>query len=193
MILSQARIDMFRWFIVQARPNCEKSVALNLKARIAEQGLSDCFGDILVPCEEVQQMKNGQKRTSTRNFFPGYVLVQIQAGDNPAPEISIECWHVVKSTPKVLGFIGGSGERPLPMSDKEAAAILDQVKKSEGKPTYAVEFVPHQKIKIVQGPFADFDGVVQSVDYEKGMVKADVLVFGRSTPVDFALDHIKAA
>lgn len=154
-----------------------------LKERIELKGMEASFGEVLVPTEEVVEMKDGKKRKSERKFYPGYVLVQMEMND--------DTWHLVKSTPKVLGFIGGTADRPAPISDKEAEAILRRVESGVDKPKPKTLFEAGEVVRVIEGPFADFNGVVEEVDYEKSRVKVAVLIFGRSTPVDLEFSQIE--
>lgn len=154
----------------------------SLEERIQRLGMDDYFGDILVPAEEVVEMRVGEKRKSQRKFFPGYVLVQMELND--------DTWHLVKSTPRVLGFIGGTADRPAPISDKEARTILDRMEEGVSKPKPKVLYEPGEVVRVIEGPFADFSGVVEEVDYEKSKIKVSVLIFGRSTPVDLNFDQV---
>lgn len=174
-----------RWYVVQASSNYEAKVKKSLLERIALAGMEDKFGDILVPTEEVVEMRAGQKRKSERKFFPGYVLINM-AMDN-------EAWHLVRKTPRVSGFVGGTNERPAPLSNKEAQAIIDQMESGVDKPKPKVVFEPGEVIRVVDGPFADFDGVVEEVDYEKSQLKVSVQIFGRSTPVDLDFSQVAKA
>ena len=184
----------FRWYVVQARVNAEKSVAEALRGRIVQFNLQSEFGDVLVPSEELVELRNGQKRKSDRKFFPGYVLVQIATNASEGiPRISSEAWHLVRETSKVTGFIGGTAERPLPISDKEADKILSRVEQAEAKPTLKSNYEKGQTVRIVEGPFNDFNGVVVSADPDKAVVRVAVLVFGRATEVDFAVNQVEAA
>ena len=169
-----------RWYVVHAYSNFENKVKQTLEERIEREGLQSHFGKILVPTEEVVEMRMGQQRKSDRKFFPGYVLVQM--------ELSDETWHLVKDTPKVLGFIGGTSDRPAPISDKEANAILSKVEEGTNKPRPKFLFEAGEVVRIVDGPFKDFNGSIEEVNYEKSKLKVSVLIFGRSTPVelDFA-------
>lgn len=186
--------DNLRWYVVQARSNFEKSVSKALRERIARMELGSLFGEILVPSEDVVDMKDGQKRKTERKFFPGYVLVQIATEFHDGlPRISSEAWHVVRETPKVSGFIGGVGDRPLPISDQEANRILDRVEAAEKKPTPTRLFEKGQMVRVTEGPFNDFNGVVEDADYDKGTVRVAVLVFGRATAVDFAVGQVEKA
>jgi transcriptional antiterminator NusG len=143
------------------------------------------FGDVLVPTEEVVEMKGGQKRRSDRKFFPGYVLVEMEMTD--------ETWHLVKDVPKVMGFIGGTADRPAPISQKEADAILNRVQEGADKPRPKVLFEPGEMVRVVDGPFNDFNGVVEEVDYDKSRLKVAVLIFGRSTPVELEFHQVEKA
>lgn len=184
----------YRWFIVQSRSNFEKSVAQAIRDRVVQHGLEDQFGEILVPSEEVVEMKDGQKRKSERKFFPGYVLVQIAVvQDGVLPRISNEAWHLVKETNKVSGFIGGNADRPLPIDEKEANRILSRVAVAADKPAPKTLFEVGQTVRVTDGPFNDFNGVVEAVDYDKARVKVAVLVFGRATPLDLAIGQVEAA
>jgi transcriptional antiterminator NusG len=150
---------------------------------VRRAGLEDYFGPVLVPTEEVVEMRNGQQRKSERKFFPGYVLVNMEMTD--------ETWHLVKSVPKVMGFIGGSGDRPAPIPDKQAEVLLQRVQEGVEKPRPKVLYEPGEVVRVVDGPFTDFNGVVEDVDYEKSRVKVSVLIFGRSTPVDLAFSQVE--
>lgn len=182
------------WYVVQARSGFEKSVAQALRDRVARLELSEQFGEILVPSEDVVEMRDGQKRRSERKFFPGYVLVQIASTEaGGIPRISSEAWHLVKETPKVSGFIGGTADRPLPIQESEANKILSRVSSAAEKPAPKVLFETNQSVRIKEGPFEDFNGIVKDVDYDKSTVKIDVLVFGRATTVEFPITQIEAA
>lgn len=172
-----------RWYVVQSQSNFENKVKLALQERITREGLENFFGQILIPTEEVVEMKMGQQRKSERKFFPGYVLVQM--------ELTNETWHLVKDTPKVLGFIGGTSDRPAPITEKEANAILNRVEDSINKPRHKVLFEAGEVIRIVDGPFKDFNGEVEEVLYEKSKLKVAVLIFGRATPVELNFDQVE--
>ncbi|MGD8673021.1 MAG: transcription termination/antitermination protein NusG, partial [Thiogranum sp.] len=146
-------------------------------------GMQDKFGEIMVPTEEVVEMREGQKRRSERKFFPGYVLVQMDMDD--------DTWHLVKEVPKVLGFIGGTSDRPAPITDKEADAILQRVQEGAEKPRPKVLFEPGEVIRVIDGPFNDFNGVVEEVNYEKSKLRVAVMIFGRSTPVDLEFSQVE--
>lgn len=171
------------WYVVHAYSQYENQVKKSLQEHIKRHGMEDYFGDILVPTEEVVEVKEGQRRTTERKFFPGYVLVQMEMND--------ETWHLVKDVPKVLGFIGGTANRPAPISDKEAAAILNRVEESVEKPRPKTLFEPGQEVRVTDGPFADFNGVVEEVNYEKNRLRVAVMIFGRSTPVDLDFSQVE--
>jgi transcription termination/antitermination protein NusG len=174
-----------RWYVVHAYSQYENSVKKALVERIARANLNDKFGDILVPTEEVVEIRDGVKRMTERKFFPGYVLVQM--------EMSEDTWHLVKSTPKVLGFIGGTPDKPAPITDKEANAILNRVEESVEKPKPKTLYEPGEGVRVVDGPFADFSGVVEEVNYEKNRLRVAVLIFGRSTPVELEFSQVEKA
>jgi transcriptional antiterminator NusG len=172
-----------RWYVVHAYSGFESQVQRSLKERIERYGMQDKFGEILVPTEEVVEMRAGQQRRSERKFFPGYVLVHMEMTD--------DTWHLVKDVPKVMGFIGGTGDRPAPISDKEANAILQRMQEGVEKPRPKVLFEPGEVVRVVDGPFNDFTGVVEDVDYDKSRLKVSVLIFGRSTPVDLGFGQVE--
>jgi transcriptional antiterminator NusG len=172
-----------RWYVVHAYSGFESQVQRSLKERIERCGMQDKFGEILVPTEEVVEMRAGQQRRSERKFFPGYVLVQMEMTD--------DTWHLVKDVPKVMGFIGGTGDRPAPISDREANAILQRMQEGVEKPRPKVLFEPSEVVRVTDGPFNDFTGVVEEVDYDKSRLKVSVLIFGRSTPVDLEFGQVE--
>ena len=172
-----------RWYIVHAYSNFEHKVKASLEERIKLMGLEDKFGDILVPTEEVVEMKEGSKRRSERKFFPGYVLVQMEMDD--------ETWHLVKEVPKVLGFIGGSSDKPAPITEKEADQILNRVQEGVDKPRPKVLFEPGEVVRVTDGPFNDFSGVVEQVNYDKNRIKVGVQILGRSTPVELDFGQVE--
>ncbi len=174
-----------RWYVVHTYSGFEKSVARSLQDHIRNTGMQEKFGEILVPTEEVVEMKSGQKRTSERKFFPGYVLVKMDMDENT--------WHLVKNVPKVTGFLGGSGMRPTPITDKEAQAILKQVQEGVEKPRPKFSFEPGEMVRIKEGPFADFNGTVEDVNYEKNKLKVTVSIFGRMTPVELEFGQVEKA
>ena len=172
-----------RWYVIHAYSGYEKQVKRSLEDRIERAAMEDLFGDVLVPTEEVVEMKGGQKRRSDRKFFPGYVLVEMEMTD--------DTWHLVKDVPKVMGFIGGTAERPAPISQKEADAILNRLQEGVDKPSPKVLFEPGEMVRVVDGPFNDFSGVVEDVDYDKSRLKVAVLIFGRSTPVELEFHQVE--
>lgn len=172
-----------RWYVVHAYSGFEKHVMRTLSERIALEGMEDRFGEILVPTEEVVEMRDGKKRKSERKFYPGYVLVQMEMDD--------ATWHLVKNTPRVLGFIGGTKDKPAPITEREAEAILRRVESGADKPKPKTLFEPGEVVRVVEGPFADFNGVVEEVDYDKSRVKVAVLIFGRSTPVELEFGQVE--
>ena len=172
-----------RWYVVHAYSNFEKKVRSSLQDRIKLNGLEEHFGKILVPTEEIVEMKDGKKRSSERKFFPGYVLVEMELND--------ETWHLVKSVPKVLGFIGGSSDRPAPITEEEANFILSRVEEGVDKPRPKVLFEPGEVVRVVDGPFNDFNGVVETVNYDKSRLRVAVQILGRSTPVELDFTQVE--
>lgn len=172
-----------RWYVVHAYSNFENQVKKSLEERIIRSGLSDFFGKILVPTEEVIEMRMGQQRRSERKFFPGYVLVQMELND--------ETWHLVRDVPRVLGFIGGTPDKPAPITEREAEAILGRVADGANKPRPKTLFEVGEVVRIVNGPFKDFNGVVEEVNYEKSRLRLSVLIFGRSTPVELDFGEVE--
>jgi transcriptional antiterminator NusG len=172
-----------RWYVVHAYSGFEAQVKRSLEERIKRYEMESLFDQILVPTEEVVEMRAGQQRRSERKFFPGYVLVQMEMTD--------DTWHLVKDVPKVMGFIGGTADRPAPISDREADVILQRVQDGIEKPRPKVLFEPGEVVRVVDGPFNDFNGVVEEVDYEKSRLKVSVLIFGRSTPVDLEFGQVE--
>jgi len=182
------------WYVVHAYSNFEHKVASSLKERIKLHGLDDKFGEVLVPTEEVVEMRAGQKRKSERKFFPGYVLVQIEThGEGGGLRIDDESWHLVKETSKVMGFIGGTADRPLPIKDSEADHILQRVQDGVEKPRPKVLFEPGELVRVTDGPFNDFNGTVEEVNYDKSRLRVAVLIFGRSTPVELEFGQVEKA
>jgi transcription termination/antitermination protein NusG len=172
-----------RWYVVHAYSNFENKVKQALEDRIKRDGLEQYFGKILVPTEEIVEMRMGQQRKSERKFFPGYVLVQMELTD--------ETWHLVKDVPRVLGFIGGTSDRPAPISEKEAMSILNRVEEGVNKPRPKILFEAGEVIRVIDGPFKDFNGVVEEVNYEKNKLKISVLIFGRSTSVELGFGQVE--
>ncbi len=171
-----------KWYVIHAYSGYESHVMRSLKERIENGGLQDKFGEILVPTEEVVEMRDGKKRKSDRKFFPGYVLIQMEMDD--------DSWHLVKDAPRVLGFIGGTSDRPAPISDKEANTILQRIEEGVDKPKPKVLFEPGEVVRVTEGPFTDFNGVVEEVNYEKSRLRVSVLIFGRSTPVELEFGQV---
>lgn len=172
-----------RWYIIHAYSGKENHVMRVLKEHIKDKGLDDFFGEIIVPTEEVVEMRAGQKRKSERKFFPGYVLVEMVMND--------ETWHFVRHIPYVMGFVGGTSDKPIPISKKEIDKILERVEEGTDKPKPKVVFEPGEMVRVIDGPFADFDGVVEDVNYEKSRLTVAVLIFGRSTPVELEFEQVQ--
>lgn len=172
-----------KWYAVQAFSGFEKSVQKGLEERIVRNGLQDQFGQILVPIEEVIEMKAGQKTISERKLYPGYVLVQMAMTD--------ESWHLVKSTPKVTGFLGGSAMKPTPITAKEVQTIMQQMQAGVEKPRPKVLFEVGESVRVKDGPFTDFNGLVEDVNYDKNKIRVAVTIFGRSTPVELDFGQVE--
>jgi len=172
-----------RWYVVHAYSGFEKAVQRTLIERINRAGMQDMFGQILVPVEEVVEMKSGQKSISERKFFPGYVLVEMEMSD--------DTWHLVKSTDKVTGFVGGSVMKPTPISQKEVQNILDQIQEGVEKPKPKVLFEPGEAVRVKDGPFTDFHGNVEDVNYDKSKIRVSVSIFGRPTPVELDFNQVE--
>ena len=174
-----------RWYVVHTYSQFEKSVQRALTERILRAGMEDKFGQILVPVEEVVELKSGQKSISERKFFPGYVLVEMDMTD--------ESWHLVKSTPKVTGFLGGSAMTPTPISAKEVQNIMQQMQAGVEKPRPKVLFEVGEAVRVKEGPFTDFHGSVENVNYDKNKLRVAVTIFGRSTPVELEFGQVEKA
>jgi transcriptional antiterminator NusG len=174
-----------RWYVVHTYSQFEKSVQRALVERIAREGMDDLFGQILVPVEEVVELKSGQKNISERKFFPGYVLVEMEMTD--------ESWHLVKNTPKVTGFLGGSAMKPTPISQKEVDNIMQQMQAGVEKPRPKVLFEVGEAVRVKEGPFTDFHGMVEDVNYDKSKLRVAVTIFGRSTPVELNFGQVEKA
>ncbi len=172
-----------RWYIVHAYSGMEKAVERNIAERIARASMQDKFGRVLVPTEEVVEMKNGQRKTTERRLFPGYVFVEMIMDD--------DTWHLVKHTNKVTGFVGGAKNRPAPISEAEVQKIVSQMQEGTEKPRHKVEFMVGELIRVKEGPFTDFNGSVEDVNYEKNRVRVSVMIFGRSTPVELEFSQIE--
>ena len=174
-----------RWYVVHAYSGFEKSVQRALLERVQRQGMQDLFGQVLVPVEEVVELKSGQKSISERKFFPGYVLVEMEMND--------ESWHLVKSTPKVTGFVGGTANKPSPISEKEVEKIMQQMQDGVEKPRPKVLLEPGEVVRVKEGPFTDFHGSVEHVNYEKNRLRVSVTIFGRATPVELEFGQVEKA
>lgn len=172
-----------KWFAVQAFSGMEKSVKVALEERIARSEVKSQFGDILVPTEEVIEMKAGVKKITERRLYPGYVMVQMEMTD--------DSWHLVKSTPRVTGFIGGSAQKPTPIRDKEVDIILQRIDDSKSNPVQKLTFEKGEMVRVIDGPFKDFSGAVQDINYEKSKLRVEVVIFGRSTPVELDFSQIE--
>jgi len=172
-----------RWYVVHAYSGFEQHVKRSLLERIKRHGMEEHFGEILVPTEEVVEMKKGVKRRSERKFFPGYVLVEMEMND--------DTWHLVKDVPKVMGFIGGRKDQPAPISKAEADAILNRVAEGVDKPKPKILFEPGEMVRVTDGPFNDFNGTVEEVNYEKSRLRVAVSIFGRSTPVELDFQQVE--
>ncbi|MGN1055610.1 MAG: transcription termination/antitermination protein NusG [Comamonas sp.] len=172
-----------RWYIVHAYSGMEKAVERNITERITRAGMQDKFGRILVPTEEVVEMKNGQRKTTERRLFPGYVFVEMIMDD--------DTWHLVKHTSKVTGFVGGAKNRPAPISEAEVQKIVSQMQEGSDKPRHKIEFMVGELVRVKEGPFTDFNGTVEEVNYEKSRLRVSVAIFGRSTPVELEFSQVE--
>ena len=172
-----------RWYVVHAYSGMEKAVERNLQERINRSGMAHKFGRIMVPTEEVVEIKNGQKKTTERRFFPGYVLVEMVMDD--------DSWHLVKHTNKVTGFVGGAKTRPSPISEADVQKIVNQMQEGTEKPRHKVEFEVGEYIRVKDGPFTDFNGTVEDVNYDKNKVRVSVTIFGRATPVELEFSQVE--
>lgn len=171
-----------RWYAVQVYSGFEKSVQRGLEERIARSSLQENFGQVLVPVEEVVEMKGGQKSISERKLYPGYILVQMDMND--------DTWHLVKSTPRVTAFIGGTALKPTPIKDKEVDIILQRMDESKSNPTQKLTFEKGEMVRVVDGPFKDFSGAVEDINYEKSKLRVSVVIFGRATPVELDFSQV---
>ena len=172
-----------KWYVVHAYSGMEKAVERNIIERIQRAGMQDRFGRILVPTEEVVEVKNGVKRTTERTFFPGYVLVEMVMDD--------ETWHLVKHTNKVTGFVGGAKNRPAPISEDEVLKIVNQMQQGADKPRHKVEFEVGEYVRVKEGPFTDFNGTVEEINYERNKLRVSVTIFGRATPVELEFGQVE--
>jgi len=173
------------WYVIHAYSGYENKVREALMERIERFSLEDNFGEIMVPSEEVVELRGGQEKRIQRKFFPGYVLVKMELND--------ATWHLVKDTPRVMGFIGGSKEKPIPISEEEAKGIMQQLENGAEVTKPKITFEPGEMVRVIDGPFNDFSGVVEEVNYEKSKVRVAVLIFGRSTPVELNFNQIEKA
>lgn len=181
-LTAPANPDM-RWYIVHAYSGMEKAVERNITERIQRLGMQEKFGRILVPTEEVVEMRNGKRKTTERRLFPGYVFVEMVMDD--------DSWHLVKHTSKVTGFVGGAKNRPVPISETEIQKIVDQVQEGSDKPRHKIEFMVGELVRVKEGPFTDFNGSVEEVNYEKSRLRVSVAIFGRSTPVELEFSQVE--
>ena len=175
----------YKWYVVRVKTGCEKSVMLTLEETIRRTGLEEVIPEILLPKEDYVEVKKGKKVKSQRKFFPGYLLLKMDMNE--------EAWHIVNSAVNVVGFIGGTKERPLPISDKEAAKILDRLENTNDSPRPKVLFEVGEMVRVTDGPFADFNGVVEDINYDKSRLRVAVLIFGRSTPVELEFSQVERA
>ena len=182
-VLAPSANPELRWYVVHAYSGMEKAVERNILERIARVGMEAKFGRILVPTEEVVEIKNGQKKTTERKFFPGYVLVEMIMDD--------DSWHLVKHTNKVTGFVGGAKNRPAPISQADVQKIVSQMQEGTEKPRHKVEFMPGEFVRVKEGPFTDFNGTVEEANYEKNKVRVSVTIFGRATPVELEFSQVE--
>ena len=172
-----------QWYVVHAYSGMEKAVERNIVERISRASMQAKFGRFLVPTEEVVEIKNGQKKTTERRFFPGYVLVEMVMDD--------ETWHLVKHTNKVTGFVGGAKNRPAAISEEDVQKIVNQMQVGTEKPRHKVEFENGEYVRVKDGPFTDFNGTVEEVNYDKNKVRVSVTIFGRATPVELEFSQIE--
>jgi transcriptional antiterminator NusG len=181
LIMSEQALK--RWYVLQVASGDELKVKRSLEEKIKLKDCEEQFGDILVPTEEVVEIRSGNKRKAERKFFPGYVLVQMEMNEN--------LWHLVRGVPKVLGFVGGTSDRPAPISDKEASKILSRMEEAVDKPKPKILFEPGEVVRVIHGPFAEFNGVVEEVNYDKNRLRVSVMIFSRSTPVDLDFSQVE--
>ena len=183
VVVAQPSNPDLRWYIVHAYSGMEKAVERNITERIHRAGMDAKFGRILVPTEEVVEMKNGQRKTTERRLFPGYVCVEMVMED--------DTWHLVKHTSKVTGFVGGAKNRPAPISEEEVQKIISQMQEGTDKPRHKIEFMVGEVVRVKEGPFTDFNGSVEEVNYEKSRLRVSVMIFGRSTPVELEFSQVE--
>jgi transcription termination/antitermination protein NusG len=178
-----APVSKLAWYVVHAYSGMEKAAERNILERIQRAGMQSKFGRMMVPTEEVVEIKNGQRKTTERRFFPGYVLVEMEMDD--------DTWHLVKHTNKVTGFVGGAKNRPTPISEAEVQKIVSQMQEGTDKPRHKVEFVVGEYVRVKEGPFTDFNGSVEEVNYDKSKVRVSVTIFGRATPVELDFSQVE--
>ena len=171
------------YYVIQAFSNCEKKVKAALEERINMSGLSEMFGDIMIPTEQVTELKKGQKKQMERKFFPGYMLVKMEMND--------DTWHLFRKTPNVMGFMGGTRNKPVPLSEDELNRITNRVEKTTEQPVFKTVFESGETVRINDGPFNDFSGTVEEVDYEKNLIRVSVSIFGKSTPVELNFSQVE--
>jgi len=171
------------YYVIQAYSNCEKKVKAALEERIEMSGLSKMFGEIMIPTEQVTELKKGQKKQMERKFFPGYMLVQMEMND--------DTWHMVRKTPNVMGFLGGTRNKPMPLSERELSRIINRVEETSEQPVFKTLFESGENVRISDGPFNDFNGIVEEVDYEKNLIKVSVSIFGKATPVELNFSQVE--
>ena len=171
------------WYVIQAFSNCEKKVKAAIEERIEISGLSKMFGEIMIPTEQLTELKKGQKKQLERKFFPGYMLIQMEMND--------DTWHLVRKTSNVMGFIGGSKNKPVPLTERELNNIVNRVDEAVEKPKFKTVFESGETVRINDGPFNDFNGTVEEVDYEKNLIKVSVSIFGKSTPVELNFSQVE--
>jgi len=171
------------WYVIQAFSNCEKKVKAAIEERIEISGLGKKFGEVMIPTEQVTELKQGQKKQLERKFFPGYMLIQMEMND--------DTWHLVRKTPNVMGFIGGSKNKPVPLTERELNTIVNRVDEAVESPKFKTVFESGETVRINDGPFNDFNGTVEEVDYEKNLIKVSVSIFGKSTPVELNFSQVE--
>lgn len=174
-----------RWYVLHVYSGFEKKVAESIKEKAAKQGLEEFIDEILVPTEEVVEVKRGQKVNAERKFYPGYVLAKLDMNDN--------VWHLIKNTPKVSGFLGAGGTRPVAISEREAQRIMKQLQDGVDRPRPSVTFDIGEEVKVTDGPFASFNGIVEEIDEDKAKLKVSVSIFGRATPVELEYSQVEKA
>ena len=183
--MSENTVPKKRWYVLHAFSGFEGRVAKTLIEYIKQHNMEDQFGEVLVPTEEVVENVAGKRRKSERKFFPGYVLVQMEMND--------DTWHLVRSVPRVMGFIGGTPDKPAPISNREAETILNRLQQDGDKPRPKTLFQPGEEVRVTEGPFMDFNGTVEEVDYDKSRLKVSVSIFGRATPVELEFRQVEKA